>query len=275
MIDERIVNLGIEIDGVITWYKDYAISASGTKVSSSMAAECNITILGLKKETRNQILQACKPGISVARKRVRVYLDVGRQSYGASTYYAGDVFRAKPTTKPDLGVQMRCLVGWSKKNSIVQRGGLAEYTSLRQIATWVAEDNGLKLSYEINDKQIRSYAFTGSAQEAIFNLELLSNSEVFVDNETLYVKNTDAKAKGRSIFQVNAQNGSLISAEATETGVVVNMMFHPDVTVGSVIDLESEIDPSINGQYTVFKAGFNVSKRSTEFYLKVEASARV
>lgn len=273
-IDPRLVRLGIEINKQITWYDGYQIHAKGVKVSSIMSAECDITITGIKEESRNYILKAASPGSINSGNRVRVYLEVGRESYGTASYYSGDVFRARPTSKPDLGVNLSCLVGYSNKRKIVSRGGLGLYTPLRQICTWVAEDNGYKLSYQIPDRNIRSYSFTGSAQKSLEELEELANAEVFVDSDTMYVKRKGDLAKGKIIYGVSNKFKNLIQADATEYGVIVKMLFHPDVTVGSVINLESELNPSINGQYSVFRVNFDIKKRGTEFYLTLECFKR-
>ncbi len=185
-IDPRIVRLGITINNVTTWYEGYKITAKGTKVTSAIASDVDIAITGLKEETRNYILQSSKPGSALTKDTVSVILEVGRESYGASVYFKGDVFRSAPLPKPDIGVSLRCIIGYNNKRKIVQRGGLDELTSLRQIAEWVASDNGYNLSFEITDKNIRSYSFTGSAHDELKNLENLANSDVYVDNGTLY-----------------------------------------------------------------------------------------
>jgi hypothetical protein len=270
-IDPRLLRVGITINGKRTWYENYQIHAKGSKVSSTISAECSIVITGLKEETRNYILQNCRPGSINSGERVLVELEAGRESYGTASYYAGDVFRASPTPKPDRGVMLSCLVGYASKRKIVSRGGLGLLTSLRQIATWVASDNECKLSFQIPDRNVRSYSFTGSAQASVENFESLApSSQVFIDNGTLFVKRPAELAKGRIIYKVSNAARNLISAEATEFGVVIKMLFHPDVTVGSAIDLESELNPSISGRYNVFRVGFDLKKRGTEFYLTLE-----
>lgn len=273
-LDPRIVRVGIVSGSSITWYEGYKITAKGTKVTSSISAEVEIDIHGLKEETRNFILRNTKPGPSLTRDSIGVILEAGRESYGSSVYFQGDVFRSFPLPKPDMGVKLKCLVGYNKKRKIVQRGALSDLTSLRQIASWVAEDNGYKLSFEIPDKNIKSYSFTGSAHASISNLESISNAEVYVDNDTLFVKQRGSQSKGTVVFSVNNQNRTLLEAQAIESGVQVKMIFNPSVTVGSVIDLESEINPSINGRYSVYKCIFDIAKRGPQFYLTIEASKR-
>ncbi len=255
---------------ILRGIKNYNITAKGTKVTSSISSECEFTITGIQRETQNKILKKCSPGTIGSSNGVTVYLDVGRESYGAAQYFKGDVYRAYPIGKPDMGIRLKCLTGYANKRTTVQRGGLAEFTSLKQIATWVAADCGYSLSFEITDKKIRSYSFTGSAHESLIHLEKLADAEVYVDNDTLYVKEQATKASGKVIYSVNNTDANLLSAQATETGVVVKMLFNPNVTIGSVIDLTSELNPAIDGQYSIYKLNFDVSKRGTEFYLTVE-----
>lgn len=269
-LDPRIVRLGIGIGDNVTWYEDYHITAKGLKLSNAIASNCEFTIQGIDSESRNRILTYANPGLTVDRQLVKAFLEVGRESYGASRYYSGDVFRAYPLPKPDMGLRLKCLVGYNNKRKIVNRVGIGALTSLRQIAQWVAQDNGYKLSFQINDKQIRSYSFTGSAHNEISNLESLADSEVYVDNGTLYIKNVGQLAAGEIEYDVNNENGTLLEASATESGVSVRMMFHPAINVGSVINLTSELNPSINGRYTIYKVNFSITKRDTDFYLNLD-----
>lgn len=270
-LDPRLIKLTLTIDGTDYTYENYKVHAKGTKVSAAMSSQCDISIQGISAETRNFILQSTNPGRTGTRKSVKVKLEVGRESYGAALYYRGDVYRSFPIGRPDMGVTLKCLVGYGNKSVIVQRGGSEELTLLSQIATWVASDNGYQLSFEVTDRYIKSYSFTGSAMDSITKLEDLCDCDVYIDNGTLYIKESTESASGTTKYKVNNDNANLLSAMATESGVSVSMMFHPAVTIGSEIALESDLNPSINGSYVIYKADFDVEKRGTNFYLNVEA----
>ena len=82
-----------------------------------------------------------------------------------------------------------------------------EVTDLSSIAQWVAEDNGYNLSFEVPDKKIARYSFTGSASAQMLQLEALAQCNVYVENQTLYLTDTDAPAKGGAILKLDKYSG--------------------------------------------------------------------
>jgi hypothetical protein len=269
-IDKRIVRVSITIDNITTWYENLWIEAKGTKVSSSISANCDITILGLSSETRNFILRETRP-LTPNAKRVLVELQVGRESYGASTYYSGYVFRSEATPKPNLGVMLKCIVGANNKNKMVQNTA-GELTKLSAIAKTVAQNNDLSLNFQTTDKNIRSYSFTGSADAAIKNLEQIANVEVFVDSGILYVKDQGDAASTRVSYDVNDSLNNLISSTGTESGVKVRTMFNPNINIGSIINLDSKLNPQLTGSYVLYKVEFHITSRAQPFYLDIEGN---
>lgn len=269
-IDPRIVKVGLTIGSTTSWYSGFYIRATGKKLTSTIGGECKITILGLNADTRNTILRNCNRQFVTDKQTISVKLMVGRESYGASLYYQGDVFRATPAPKPDIGVVLRCIVGHLNKTNYVTRSGSSKYTSLKQIATWTAADNGYSLQFQIDDKNILSYSFSGSADEELKDLRnLVGDADVYVDNGTMFVKNSTDAANGTTIYNVSVADGNLLSAEATESGVDVQLLFNPNLTIGSKIKLTSTINSSLNGTYTIIALDFDVSKRDQSFNMKV------
>lgn len=268
-IDPRVVKLAIVIDSVVTWYEDLYISAKGLKVSSTIMSQCEITILNLKREVRESILRETNPFLNKG-KTISVIVEAGRVSYGTTTLYQGDVFRSEATAKPDVGVRLTCLLGYNNRAKIVSLGA-KEISKLSTIAKWVADSNGYALSFDITDKNIGRYSFTGSSQHAITQLEALcgSSCNVYVDNNTLHVKDDGAVAKGATVRKLSASSG-LLSAGGTEIGCKLEFLFDNVTKVGGQIDLISEINPSLNGSYTVQRLGFHVTSRDTPFYYTAE-----
>lgn len=269
-IDNRVVEVGIIVDGKETIYKDLWIQAKGVKLSTTLMADAEVTVIGLSSETRNYILKETSP-LTPIKNRVQVVVYVGRESYGASVYYRGDVFRSRATPKPNLGIVLRCITGQNNKSIAVSRGG-QEITKLSEIAAWVAQDNGYRLSFEIADKNIKSYSFTGSAMQELKMLESLTRSNIFVDGDTLYIKDRDKASKGAITYEVNDSNGSLMMSTPTESGVKIKMLFHPSVTIGSVVDLDSNLNPQLSGKYVVYQCVYDITSRDESYYLEVEGT---
>lgn len=269
-LDPRIVRVGITINNITTWYSDLWIEAKGVKVSNTINAACDITIIGLSTETRNFILRETRP-TTPNRKRVLVELLVGRDSYGTTSYYKGDVFRSTATPQPNLGVFLRCVTGFFNKNKIVQQPSL-ELTNLSQIALIVANDNGYGLSFEIQDVKIKSYSFTGSAMQSLINFQSLSQSDVYVDNDTMFVKESGKAAKSRILYEANSKNGNLLESTGTESGAKIKILFNPSVNIGSRIRLTSTLNPQLDGDYLLFKVSFHITSRANPFELEVEGN---
>ena len=120
MIDNRIVRVGIEFNGTIRFYENLAITVSGTKFANPNQGECNITIANLKKEVRDYILTETSP-FNLNRTRKSVIVEVGRESYGTSVLYLGDIFRSSVSQPPDTVLSLKCLTGQFMKGNIVSR----------------------------------------------------------------------------------------------------------------------------------------------------------
>ena len=266
-LDPRIVRLAIIIEGKVNWYEGLNIEIKGEKTTEGIMPRCEITVLNLRRDVREYILRETNPLLGVG-KKIGVVVEVGRVSYGTSTLYQGDVFRSEPTAKPNMGVILTCIQGYNNRAKIVSRSG-KEITKLSSIAQWVAEDNGYNLSFEITDKNITRYSFTGSAQAALSQLQALAQANVFVDNQTLYIKERNKPANGTPVLVLDKHSG-LMDAGGTEYGAKVQFLYNPIARSGGRVDLTSEINPSLNGSYVIRKLPFHITSRDTPFYYVAE-----
>ena len=270
MIDQRIVKLGIQVGDNIKFYEGLSIRAKGTKFTSPNAGQCSITILNLNSETREYLMRVANP-FNTSNDKKSVILEVGRESTCASILYIGDIFRVFPTEKPDLGLELRCITGNFNKGKLVSRSGQA-LSKLSSIAAGVAIDNDLGLSFEVPDRNIANYNFTGSADAQIKKLSELSESDVYVDNSILYVKPTGKPKTGATVRVLNKSTGMIGVPKGTENGVKVSMLFDSVSQIGSKLSLTSEINPVLNGDYVIYKLEFDITSSEGPFYLSAEAN---
>lgn len=272
-IDRRIINLGIAINDDLRWYggldTPLFIEAKGRNFANPTEGDCDITVLGVSRNVRDYILRNTRPLVAGA-DRITVTLEVGRESYGTHTRYQGDVYRSEMIGKPDTGLRLICKTGYYNKRSLITRSG-TELTKLSDIARWVADDCGYGLSFEIDDRNIRSYSFTGSAQSQLSQFEDLANAEVYVVSGVMYVKEPGQQARGLPVRRANVSNG-LLEAIPSESGVKLKMLYDPVTTIGTRIDLEAELNPAINGSYVAYRSGYHVANRADPFYLNVECN---
>lgn len=268
-LDQRIVKVAIIVGDKITWYEGLNIEAKGIKVSNTVMGQCEVSILNISRAAREQILKETNPFLQRG-KVISIIVEAGRVSTGTTTLYTGTVFRSQSTPKPNVGVRLTCIQGYDNRSKIVSRSA-SEITDMSSIAAWVAEDNGYKLSFEIPDKKIARYSFTGSAQSSLNQLEALTGADVYVDNKTLYIKEAETPANGLPVRILDKSSG-LISAEGTEYGAKMKMLFDNVTKIGGQIDLTSEINPSLNGSYVVRKLPFHITSRDVPFYYIAECN---
>ncbi len=268
-LDQRIVKVAIIVGDKITWYEGLNIEAKGIKVSNSIMGQCEVVILNISRASREQILKETNPFLQRG-KKISIIVEVGRVSTGTTTLYTGTVLRSQSTPKPNIGVRLTCIQGYDNRSKIVSRSA-SEITDMSSISAWVAEDNGYKLSFEIPDKKIARYSFTGSAQASLNQLETLTGADVYVDNKTLYIKEAETPANGLPVRILDKSSG-LISAEGTEYGAKMKMLFDNVTKIGGQIDLTSEINPSLNGSYVVRKLPFHITSSDVPFYYIAECN---
>jgi len=269
MLDPRIVRVGIEIDGVIKFYDDLFIEASGVKYSNSLQGECNINITGLSRPNRDFILNA----VSIFNKErtpKKVILEVGRVSTGAKRIYVGDIYEATVTQPPENTLRLKSKTGFYQKGSIISRSG-SEVMSMKAIARNVAQDIGVALDFQATDRTISSYSFSGTADQQVEALESLGGIDVFSDGTTLFVKDAGVPLNGYEV-NVSAENGMIGVPELNGAGIRLTMFVDKQAEIGATLNVTSKQNTSLSGRYVIYRISFNVSNRTEPFYYTLEAS---
>ncbi len=268
MIDNRIIRVGIELDGQINFYENLAISATGTKFANANQGECNVDIADLSQEVRQYILKETSP-FNTNRTRKSITLEVGRESYGTSLLYQGDIYRSRQGQAPDTILSLRCLTGAFLKGNIIKRS-LIGTTPLSGIAQNVASDNGLDLNFLVPEKMIKSYSYTGNSLGQVGLLGDLSGADAFVDGGTLTVKPKDMPLPG-SVRLISRESGMIGVPELTEQGVRVTFLYDPATRLGSEIEIVSDQYREAEGRYVIYKLNYQITNRDVPFYYIAEA----
>jgi len=60
--------------------------------------------------------------------------------------------------------------------------------------------------------------------------------------------------------------------ELTEYGIRVKCLLSPGVKLGGILTLQSVQNPSLNGNYTIYRTGFEIATRDVAFYDIIEAT---
>lgn len=269
-IDLRILRVGIEVSGeMLVFEGPMAITARGSKFGSETQNTCDISIANLSKDTRNYILTETSP-FNKNRTPKRVFVEAGRVSTGTARIFVGEIVSSSPTQPPDIGLEIKAQTGAFQKGNLVARSGAAK-EKLSTIAKGVADDIGASLEFEATDKLIANYSFSGAALKQVGALGRAGGVDAFQDDDVLVVKDA-GKPRANRVKVVNSGTGMLGIPEATERGVRVTTLFDLQTELGGRMDLTSELNPALDGSYTIFKADFDLASREEAWYYDLEAS---
>lgn len=267
-LDPRLLRISVEINGQLKSYEDLAMTASGTKYANANQNECEVKITNVDKKTRDYLLTETSPfNKNKTRKILRV--EAGRVSTGYTLVFQGDITNAVGAQPPDIELTLKAATGDFQKGNIVARshGGKSP---MRNVASRVAQDLGLSLTYEATDKQIANYSHTGAAIKQVGLLAQMGRVNAFVDDGALVVKDFNVPLRNR-VRELNAESGMIGIPEFTETGVKVRMFFDTQTVLGGAIRIRSKMNPAADGLYTIAKLGFELASRDTPFYYIAEA----
>ena len=123
----------------------------------------------------------------------------------------------------------------------------------------------MPIQFEATDKNIANYSYSGSAAKQIDKISAFGGIDIFEDCGTLIVKDAGRPLKNIS-HTLSKDTGMIGIPELTEYGVRVKMLLTPSIKLGGQLDLVSEINPSLNGKYTIYQLGFDIASRDTPFY---------
>lgn len=269
-IDRRLVKVSIEVDGRMKVFDQaFDIHAVGKKTANPLQNDCTVTIQNLTKEVRNYLLTETSP-FNKNRKRKRLLVEAGRESIGMTLVFEGEIVSSTPSQPPDIGLVVRAQTGGFQKTKVVARSGRAQQ-SLQSLAAVVASDIECSLDFQADDKQIANYAFSGSALRQVDALQQAGDVDAYVDNKVLVVKPKGTPLRGR-VRIVNQRSGMIGIPEVTERGVRVTMLLDNETVLGGALEITSDLNPSVDGAYTIYQLGFDIASRSTPFYYIAEAS---
>ena len=263
-LDPRIVRIGIEIgDGQVKYFEGLDIHAQGTKYANPIQNECEVKISNLAKATRDFILTETSP-FNLNKKPKKLIVEAGRVSYGTTQIFVGNITSSNIGQPPDIVLTLKSLTKNSKKGSVVSRS-LGSVSQLSNVAQNVADDLDANLIFEADDKSISNYAFNGGALKQLDQLQAAGDVDVFIDNETLVVKNRGTPLAGQ-MRVLNIDTGMIGVPQLTEHGLRVSCLIDNKTAIGGAIEIQSILNPSLNGIYSIFQMGFDIASRDTAFY---------
>lgn len=271
-LDKRVVKVTLEIGNERVELDGLNLDISVCKTTDSTQSNADIVITNLSHDHRQYILGHTLPRPQSQYGLVKIIVEVGRESYGTSVLFSGEVFKATQTDKPNISLILKCISGYADKTKIVTNPGI-DKASFKDISKWIADNSGLSLNFTADDKLVKSYQFVGSAYSQIQHLKDISGLDVFVDKKTLFVKNKN-QSIGEDVDIDLSKDSGLIRANATQAGCEIRMMYIPNISSGTGINLKSIMNESLNGQYSVYRVKYTISSRGNDFYIDASCIRR-
>jgi len=270
-IDQRIVRVGVEINGELRVYENLYVTASGTKFANPLQNECEIKIANLAKDVRDYLLTETSP-FNANKTPKRIIIDAGRVSTGTFRLYEGDITECIPSQAPDIVLTMKAKTGQFSKGKVVAVSQ-APQVALSRIAKDIAASLALTLVFEAKDKNISNYSFSGAALKQVEKLSEAGQVNAYIDDKNLVVKDYNVPLRGVS-HVLSAATGMVGIPETTEQGIKVKYLLDPKTKLGGQLTVESEINKALSGDYVIYKLSFDISSRDTAFYWIAECKRK-
>lgn len=272
-LDTRIIIVEMQVAGGTKRYEckgqdGLAIEYTCTKMASGQMNEAEVKIANIVKADRDYLITATSP-LQRPRQRKSITIYAGYESLGVSRRFVGDITSATPTQPPDIWLTLKAKTGFFARGDVVARSAGAQ-SNLSALSGNVAKDLGLTLDFQATDKGVASYAFTGGALLQVDKLGQAGLVDAYVDDDRLVVKDRGKGLAGR-VRKLSEETGMIGMPEVDEKGVKVKMLMDPFTSVGSVLEIESKLNPAACGRFTVFKMRDNAAFRNTQFYIEAEA----
>lgn len=265
MFDLRRIRIGIEVSGQINYYEDQQmrIRASGTKYANPLQNDCTVTITGLKQSTRDFILTETSP-FNDNRTPKRLIVEVGRVSTGLFRLFMGDIESAEPSSPPDIDLVIKAKTQLAAAGLLVSKSGAA-MSPLSSLAKSVADDMGLTLDFQAQDKNVASYNHTGAALKQVEKLQSAGGVSAYIDDDKLVVKDLIAPLAGR-LRILTKDSGMVGIPKATEKGIKVTFLVDPETAIGGALEIRSKLNVALNGEYVINQLAFDVQSHEAPFF---------
>lgn len=270
MRDDRLLRITITLSGEKHVYSKLAMTAIGTKHTSTIQNTAEIRIANLDRRIRDTLLTEGTPYAQLRPPKNSILIEAGRQSTGYSQIFEGDITTTFLTQPPDIWLVMQAVTGQFQKYSEITMSAPAtiKYSVLTQ---QIADRMALAYIFDAPEADITNFNFSGMLAKLFEPLATVSRQvDAYIDDDTLIVRPRDFK-KSKRISDVNLNTGMIGIPRPIDVGASCTTLVNRDLKLGDDINLVSMIYPAINGIYQIYKLGFNLSNRDQPFYYHIES----
>lgn len=271
-IDERLLRITINVEGVEHKFERLAIIAVGTKYGSAISNVCEVRIANIDKKVRDAILTEGTPFARFAPPKNSILVEAGRVSSGMSEIFIGDVTTVMVTQAPDIWIVIRAVTGQFLKTETVaiSRPATSKFSA---IAEQVASTLEVDLDFQAPDKDVTNFSFSGGAERLIGMLGQITNGvDAYLDDKLLTVRERFQDDDEIDPIEINIKTGMVGIPEFVGLGVRVTVLLRQEIRMGQKIRVTSDVYPAVNGVYFIYLLSFNLANRSSPFFYTLEAA---
>lgn len=263
MFDDRILQLGIEVNGQMLMYQGANIQVKFKKTSDSKQNDCDLEISNLLMETVDYLVTETSPYNPKPEPKLVTIL-AGRASTGVERVFTGDITSSIPSGPPDRKLQMKAKTQDGAKYTFVSINS-PKTIQLSELSKKISDSFGLKLTFEADDKTVSNYLYNGPLAKQIKKLELVGDIDAYIDDDVLVVKNLGKGLKGE-VRVISDSTGMIGVPSLDEKGVKVRVMFDPSIKLGHPIEIQSKVNKAANGQYVIYEMAADLATRGQPWY---------
>lgn len=269
MFDDRVLQVGIEVDGQLQVFSDSAITVKYKKTSDAKQNSCDVTIANLDPELIDYLVTETSPWNPNSKPKVLTVL-AGRESTGVDRVFTGEVVSAIPTSPPDRILQIKVQTQESTKYKFSAVNS-PKTIQLSELSQKIADQYGLRLQFEADDKTLSNYTYNGTLSKQIKKLEMVGDIDAYIDDETLVVKNLGKGLKGE-VFNISIHTGMIGAPSLDERGVKVRILFDPNRKLGEQVAITSLINKAANGQFVSYELSASLANRAQDWYMDLSCN---
>lgn len=267
------------------------ISVKTSKNAIQIQNTCEISVAGLRTDIRQRLLTAFTAWNvrkTPTANYVKVEVFAGYSSVGVidptCRIFVGDIVKCQiGSIMPNAELRIEAFTRQIDRTDLVQATFPINAT-FKQLVGVVARAAGLvadcQTSYDdkSNIKNFGVYQVNPTGAPLRLNVQaaIVGLSALYPDSIAIWVD--DDKLVARDIGRVVGTDITKIDLfietppSWTEWGVTFKTLFNPSVKLGGAVELSSQMNPGVNGQFIVTGIEYDLSPRQNSFYISVKAS---
>jgi hypothetical protein len=258
------------------------------KASLEIQNRATIEVYGLSKTLREQLLSqfsmwnrqqmlAGNPNYNIWAP-VTIYAGWETQTAqgltsNVATVFVGQVaFVEIISGPPNVGIRLTCYSRQIDKSAAYSTPAPTTGT-FAQFVQWGATQMGFGNSYTLDSKLSNRPAnnLGGMIYKISDILPTIQNAwfpnvAAFIDDNHLYVKDRNLIINPASIYTYSSFIGI---PSWTEWGIEFTTLFDPTIRLAGGVNVQSMLNPSLNGEYVVMELEYDLTSREEAFYGKV------